>query len=123
MLLGARADRAETPAPSHDSHHVHGHDHHDHASAYQTWTLERAQALSRSDLERFASGLGEHVYRAKGFVYLRDDPKRRYVYQQVGARWSLEAGAPWGAEPRRTLLVVIGRQGEANAPSLGAQRL
>jgi len=57
--------------------------------------------------------------RAKGFVRLRSDPGRRYVYQQVGARWSLEAGEAWGEEPRRSRIVVIGRKRAASAEALG----
>jgi G3E family GTPase len=90
----------------------------EHGQVFQTWTLERAVPLSRQDVERFASGLGEDVYRAKGFVRLRDDPDRCYVYQQVGARWSLEAGDVWGSAVRHTRLVVIGRQGATSALAL-----
>jgi G3E family GTPase len=69
-------------------------------------------------MERFAAGLGEDIYRAKGFVWVEDDPERRQVYQQVGARWSLEPGAAWGAEPKRTRIVVIGRKGATSAAKL-----
>ena len=92
----------------------------DHAQTYQTWTLERAAPLSRQVIERFAAGLGDGVYRAKGFVCLQDDPDHRYVFQQVGARWSLEQDTPWGDEPHRTCIVVIGRKGATNAGVLSA---
>ena len=90
----------------------------EHSDVFETWTLERAVALSRHDIERFAAGLGEEIYRAKGFVWLRDAPERRYVYQQVGGRWSLEAGEAWNGESMRTRLVVIGRRGATSAGSL-----
>jgi G3E family GTPase len=66
--------------------------------------------VSRDDVEHFATGLGDGLYRAKGIVFLAMDPRRRYVYQQVGPRWSLEPGLPWGADVPKTRLVVIGRK-------------
>jgi G3E family GTPase len=90
----------------------------DHARRYQSWTLEPAAALSPAQLSRFALALGKDVYRAKGIVSLAGDPEHRYVYQQVGARWSLEQGVPWGEEPARTRLVVIGRRGTAQVDLL-----
>jgi G3E family GTPase len=119
VLLGARADGARNPALARARPDDHG-QHHRHGDPYQTWTLERTQPLSRSDLERFASGLGEEIYRAKGFVHLLDDPGRRYVYQQVGARWSVEPGNAWGEALCRTRLVVIGRAGAIGQGSLAA---
>ena len=112
VLLGAHEGRAPARTEADEAHDA------DHGHRYQTCTLERAAPLSRTTLERFAAGLGEDIYRAKGFVCLQDDPDRRYVYQQVGARWSLEPGAAWGSEERRTRLVVIGRQGATQARTL-----
>lgn len=112
VLLGSRRSGAREETPSADEGHA------DHAHAYQTWTLERPVPLSRDALTHFAAGLGEDVYRAKGFVCLEDDPDRRYVYQQVGARWSLQPGAGWDEDPRRSLLVVIGRTGAATQGGL-----
>jgi len=100
VLLGAHHGRtrasADTGAP--DDAGL------DHAHAYQTWTLDCPTPLPRQALE--------------GFVCLREDHKRRYVYQQVGARWSLEPGEAWGMEPRATRVVVIGRAGATSAESL-----
>jgi len=118
VLLGAEADRTEVRGRTQHSHRHPSRDDHDHASTHRTWTLERAEPLTRADLERFASELGGDIYRAKGFVCRRDDPDRRYVYQQGGGRWDLQPGAPWEAGSPRTQLVVIGRAGAAKAESL-----
>jgi G3E family GTPase len=91
-----------------------------HTQTYETWTLERAFSVSRQSIHGFAGGLGEGVYRAKGFVNVEDDPRRRYVYQQVGSRWSLEPGREWNGEPRRTRIVVIGHQGATSSDRLEA---
>jgi G3E family GTPase len=91
-----------------------------HTDAHETWPIERVFPLPRPALERFAAGLGEDIYRAKGIVSLQDDPGRRYVYQQVGSRWSLGPGADWGGEARRTRLVVIGHRGATSSGRLAA---
>jgi G3E family GTPase len=84
VLLGAHGRSTAPmamPAAAHPEDHLHTHG---------TWTIERAEPLSRQAIDRFASGLGGDIYRAKGFVFLKDDPQPRYIYQQVGAagRWS-----------------------------------
>lgn len=91
-----------------------------HARVYGTWTVERTDPVSRHGLEHFARGLGADVYRAKGFVRLQEDPERCYLFQHVGRRWSLEPGAEWGDEPRRTRIVVIGRTGATDVGPLEA---
>ncbi len=70
---------------SDDRSHLHGH-----ANSYRTWTVERERPIKRGALERLANRPGEEVFRAKGFVYFSDEPKRRRLYQQVGRRWTLE---------------------------------
>jgi G3E family GTPase len=97
-----------------DAHHSH------HGHAHETFTLEHSHPLSRAAIERFATALGEDIYRAKGFVYLRDDRERRYVYQKVGTRWSLEPGTPWGKEARRTVVVMIALAGTSGAKAFDA---
>jgi G3E family GTPase len=114
VLLGAHGGRATARADARTSTPT------DHTDTYETWSLKRVFPLSRGVLERFAGGLGEGVYRAKGFVSLQDDPGRRYVYQQVGSRWSLEPDADWGDEPRLTRLVVIGHRGATSSYRLEA---
>ena len=54
----------------------------------------------------------------KGVVHLAEDPGRRYVFQQVGPRWSLEPDRDWPPDPPRTVLVVIGRPGATTVASL-----
>ena len=121
VLLGAHGGRIPAGSEAEVSHHsgYDSADHIDHTHIYQTWTIEWDVPLSREALGRFASGLGEDIYRVKGFVCLEDDPGCRYVYQQVGTRWSLEAGASWGDELRRTRIVVIGLHGVTDAAALG----
>ena len=108
VVLGVHRDRDREPAGV-----IPGESAPEHTGAYATWIVERDAPVSREALERFASSLDEHIYRAKGIVALMEDTTRRFVYQQAGSRWSLERGEPWGEEPRRTRIVVIGRAGSA----------
>jgi G3E family GTPase len=85
----------------------------DHAHTFETWTIEQDQPLKRENLEYFARGLGEDIYRVKGFVYLQDDSSNRYLYQQVGSRLTIEPDS-LKREPPQTQLVVIGRRGATN---------
>ena len=91
----------------------------DHADSFGTWIVERSLPLSHGALERFATGLGPAIYRAKGFVYLRGEPGHRYLYQQVGARWSLDVYGAWSTAPL-TRIVVIGRTGATTTNALEA---
>jgi G3E family GTPase len=122
VLLGSHeSHNHEAPLHEHryESHHEYHEHHQTHAHAFETWTIKRSHPLTRQDLDRFAKGLGEEIYRAKGFVYLQDDPDRRYVYQQVGARWSLEPDVAWDRAPQ-TQLVVIGRRGATHPEAIAA---
>lgn len=47
--------------------------------------------LDLDTLAHCAAGLGEDVFRGKGFVWLPEESDHRYVYQQVGACWSLRS--------------------------------
>ncbi|MFZ0134231.1 MAG: GTP-binding protein [Desulfobacterales bacterium] len=64
--------------------------------------------------------MGSRHISGTGFVQPCEGPERRYVYQQIGTRWSLEPGAAWVDDRRRTLLVVIGRKGFTRNDALGA---
>ncbi len=89
----------------------------DHAAGFGTWTLEHEKPVTRAAMGRFAAGLGPDIYRAKGFASLLDEPACRYVYQQVGARWSLEDIKASDATPAISI-VVIGRAGATTIAAL-----
>ena len=115
VLLGIQS----SPLPIFTNSH-HDHDHHDHAHTFETWTIEQSSPLTREALNHFAKGLGEDIYRAKGFVYLQDDQEHRYIYQQVGTRWTLQPGMDWNSDQPQTRLVMIGRRGSTNLETLEA---
>lgn len=92
----------------------------DHGHTFETWTLERSRPITREALNHFAEGLGEDIYRAKGFIVLQDDPAHRYLYQQVGTRWTLQPDMDWNSDQPHTCLVIIGRRGSTNLETLEA---
>ena len=55
--------------------------------------------------------LPEGVLRAKGILYLLENPNDRYIFQLVGKRWSLKAGEAWEDEQPISKLVLIGLPG------------
>ncbi len=89
---------------------------HDHAIRCRTWTLERNRPVRREALERLADRLGKEIFRAKGFVTFTGAPERRYLYQQVGGRWTLEDLGPDSDFETRTRLVFIGPDSSARLP-------
>jgi G3E family GTPase len=91
-----------------------------HGQLFETWTLSPVGPLSRETLAQFAARMGDEIYRAKGVVWLGDDRDRRYIYQQVGTRWSLVPGPVWGDEPGSSQLVVIGRRGCTDEAAIAA---
>ena len=111
VLLGIESDRILIHSESDDD---------DHADTFETWTIESSSPLTKESLDRFACGLGADIYRAKGFVYLQEDKERRYIYQQVGTRWTLEGSSTWDREQPQTRLVAIGCRGATNLEALEA---
>ncbi|WP_219416749.1 CobW family GTP-binding protein [Pseudonocardia nigra] len=59
-------------------------------------------------LRRLVDGRGGDFYRFKGLIAVRDDD-RRLVVQGIHQIYDVQPGAPWGSGPRRSRMVVIGR--------------
>jgi G3E family GTPase len=54
-----------------------------------------------------ARGLGDRLVRAKGFVHLAGETRRGFL-EKAGLRTTLELAAPWGDDPPKTEVVLIG---------------
>lgn len=67
----------------HGGPHVHA------ESRYESWTWTSAQPIERARIETLMALLLDQVVRAKGVVFLAEDPDRSMVLQRVGKRWSL----------------------------------
>ena len=77
-------------------------------------TFTDPEPLLAEPLLAVIDGLGAALVRAKGFVHLAGDDRRGFL-ERAGARTGLATGEPWGGDPRRTELVLIGDGLDADA--------
>ena len=106
LLLGCEkrvAECARAIPSSGAFNHFHGH-------PFSTWHWTCDRPLSLPRLRSVFEALPDTVYRAKGIVYIEELPSYRIILQMVGKRSSLINGDPWGSEPSRTEIVLIGAQ-------------
>jgi len=82
------------------------------------WTTawQSTAPLDYAAFKQAAAALPASVFRAKGFLYLKDLPAEKVVFQQVGSRTEFVKAGPWGDAKPATELVFIGR-GEALEPA------
>ncbi len=93
---------------------------HDHGVVFSAWTYASDEAFSRAGLERAIDNLPPTIYRAKGFIWLSENPVRKVILQVVGKRASLSLGELWPDGPRKTEIVVIGAHGKLQPERLKA---
>ena len=106
LLLGLHDEDEQEPL------HVHDHEHeYAHQEMYQTWSFVWQEGLGETAVRTFFANLPASILRAKGIVYLHDDPERKYLLQLVGKRWSLAPAESWGDQQPQTKLVFIGLPG------------
>ncbi|MDU8941785.1 CobW family GTP-binding protein [Ovoidimarina sediminis] len=92
----------------------HDHDHHDHvaASGISSVSIVLDDPLDAASVEAWLERLlmlkGEQILRLKGILNIAGED-RRVIVQSVHMMYEGDHGAPWGAAPRSTKLVVIGR--------------
>lgn len=91
------------------SAHDHAHDHggHHHAGQLVAISFVDTAPLVGERVLAVVEALGDGLVRAKGFVHLAGDDRRGFV-ERAGIRTTLSHREPWGDEPRRTELVLIG---------------
>jgi G3E family GTPase len=100
VMFGARpVERAgaDPAAGEPDAHHP---------GSYTAGLVERPP-MSRAAFETLAGELSREVIRAKGHVALTEAPGVRYLYQQVGRRWTLVEDGTWDARGPITRIVTI----------------
>lgn len=88
--------------------HALEHDDHAHETPFQEQSFTSHVALSRETLEALFEARPASLHRAKGILFLIDDPTRRYVLQFAGDRLTVEPGKAWGSDRPQTQLVIIG---------------
>ncbi|KJZ23877.1 cobalamin biosynthesis protein CobW [Tritonibacter mobilis] len=101
--LGAAAEDDLDARPSHhDGHHDHEHD------DFESIVVEMGEVSDPEDLQKriIEMARARNILRVKGYVAVEGKPMRMLV-QAVGERLRAQYDQPWGAQPRKTQLVVI----------------
>jgi len=100
MLLLGVTDQPGTRTPA----HIHAHE------IFTTWDWAHdGGPVDRPLIEVMMADLGDHVVRAKGIVWLDEEPDHQMILQRVGKRWTLRRGNPWvDGVDRGSQLVFIG---------------
>ena len=80
---------------------------HREANLFRSWSFVRDEALCAERVRGLADELPRGILRAKGTLYLAEDPEHRHVYQLVGRRWRLARDTPWGTAQKRSEIVFI----------------
>lgn len=97
----------------------HDHHHHDHVAENGIGSVSVVldSPVGGADLETWLDRLlmlrGEDILRLKGIFHVSEE-ERRVVVQSVHMMYEGGYGAPWGDAPRRSRVVVIGRNLDAD---------
>lgn len=94
---------------------------HQHGDEFTSWSYESDVPFQREALENIVAALPESVVRAKGVIYLQEEPERRFILQVMGKRWNLTPGVSWASEKPGSRLVFIGVQGQFDSAKLSAR--
>ncbi len=117
QLVGHEVSDVHVHEAEDDHHHDDDHDHqehdhnHDHSLVFNTWNWSTNEPFSMDSVQALVDKLPNTIYRAKGFIYLRDYPDNRFILQIVGRRGSLMIAEEWGDQTPSTQMVVIGSAG------------
>ena len=89
------------------------HDHH-HEVTFESWSYESTSPFKLSLLNQLLNHLPPELFRAKGFIYAKENPTKRLLLQMVGRRTVLSEERNWGEITPATQLVFIARKGTCN---------
>ncbi len=112
-LNAAAEDDLDSRPSHHDGHHDHEHDDFD-SFVVDLGEIANPEAL-QANIERLAKE--QNILRVKGYVAVQGKPMRMLV-QAVGARVRAQFDQPWGAQERRTQLVVIAEHDHINESAI-----
>ena len=104
VVLGARDGSIRGSPPA-------SRDHQPEHPDYHTWSWAGHAPLSGAGLVEAVRALPDGLLRAKGLLYLQEDPANRYLMQLVGRRGTIACDRPWGEDVPASRLVMIGLPG------------
>ena len=125
LVLGVGRYAAEQLA-GHEAEAVHVHEmddeqeyhHDDHNLVFNTWSWSSDQPFGIDSIQVLVDNLPDTIYRAKGFMYIRDYPENRFLLQVVGRRVTITSDELWGDQKPQTQMVVIGSAGGVDPSTL-----
>jgi G3E family GTPase len=94
---------------------------HQHGTEFTSWSYESDVPFQSEAFESIVAALPESVVRAKGVIYLQEEPEQRFTLQVMGKRWKLTPGISWASEKPGSRLVFIGVQGQFDPAELSAR--
>ena len=118
VILGLEAaaeDDLDARPSHHDGHHDHEHD------DFESIVVEMGEVSDPEDLQKriIEMARARNILRVKGYVAVEGKPMRMLV-QAVGERLRAQYDQPWGAQPRKTQLVVIAEHDNIDAAGIHA---
>ncbi|QIR15058.1 CobW family GTP-binding protein [Shewanella aestuarii] len=110
VLLGVEAGKAlninnQTEKLSHAHHHD---------VTFESWSYESHSPFKLSLLNQLLNHLPSELFRAKGFIYAKENQTKRLLLQMVGRRTILSEEKDWGEMTPASQLVFIARKGTCN---------
>lgn len=90
----------------------------DHSEGFESCALQSSTPLDSALLHKFLESLPSSLLRAKGVLWLVQDPQHRQIFQRVGRRWSIAPEDSWGLEHPASSLVLIAPKGSLDRPEL-----
>lgn len=114
LAAAAEDDLAARPS-HHDGHHDHEHD------DFESIVVEMGEVADPQDLQDriVKMARNRNILRVKGYVAVEGKPMRMLI-QAVGERLRAQYDQPWGAQPRKTQLVVIAEHDNINTAGIHA---
>ena len=104
--LGGLEDGTQTPGHSADS--------------FASFTWESEEPVSMQTLNSALRQLPRTVFRAKGFLHLREKPDHRCILQATSGRAAITVGEPWGDDAPRSGIVFIGTRDGVDGSEIAA---
>lgn len=78
------------------------------AESFSTYTWESDEPVSMHTLNAALGRLPRAIFRAKGFLHLREKPDHRCILQATAGRAAITVGEPWGGVAPKSAIVFIG---------------
>lgn len=95
---------------------------HPHEDQFQRWQFFAAdRPFDGQALRQVMDAMPAGVLRAKGILWLADEPNRRMLLQMVGRRWTITDDTDWQRQQPSSRLVVLGLAGSFDSANLQRQ--